>query len=1100
MPNRFKTPGRSRTRPAFVVLAAWLAASPASAADPARLEHFEKHVRPLLVEHCQSCHGPSKQKGGLRLDSIDAIRKGGDNGPAVVPGKPAESLLVQAVRYAPDQDLKMPPKGKLPEAAAAALAKWVSDGAEWPATDVAQASGAKEKAAPKGFTPEQRAFWAFRKAAEPKVPAVKDANWARSPLDVFILARLEAKGLKPAPKADKRTLIRRATFDLIGLPPTPEEVERFLKDESPDAFAKVVDRLLASPRHGERWGRHWLDVARYADSNGMDENVAMSNAWRYRDYVVRAFNSDLPYDQFVREQIAGDLLPELADEARKADRLIATGFLSVGPKMLAEDDPVKMEMDIIDEQVESVGRSFLGLTIGCARCHDHKFDPIPTADYYGLAGIFKSTRTMANHKVVAMWHERPLTSKADKPKVDALNKQIADKAAETRKLTQDARKALQTESRERIADYLIVGELLERRQAAFQALGNAPLAAVAKDAIVVEAENFTRGNVIKDTTNYGKGIGIVLNGGPMPNRAEYEITIPRAGVYQFEIRQAAQEARPVKVTWNGRLIKSDALSKPTGTWFAESQAWSVEAVEALPAGKLTVVLERDGPFPHIDKLALVPRPLPAGLALADFSSPDEQIQTRKLNRNLLDRWVRAIARARKAPAGNVLAAWVGSAPKPTEDWKTSPGEVDRILFATPLPWTRRDLAARYQQLLTRDRKNVSNLASVRSFLDDPDGPLTLPRPVDPLFPPETVAKLAALKAEQTALEAKAAAFPLAMAVEDREVKDLAVHIRGNHMTLGEVVPRRFPRILAGESQAPLPKAVSGRKELADWLTRPDNPLTARVMVNRLWRWHFGEGLVRSVDNFGTLGERPDQPEVLDWLALRFVEAGWSMKALHRTIMLSSAYQMSTALNEKAALLDPDNRLLWRMNRRRLEAESVRDTLLALGGTIDFQQGGTLLTTRNHEYVYSTASALVAGQFQSNRRSVYLPVVRSGVYDALQVFDFADPSVGNGSRSTTTVAPQALFMLNSEIIAGASRGLAKRILSRAEPDDARVRRLFSIAFGRPPAEPEISRTLEFLDRYQATLAVKNVPEPDRRPRAWQGLCHAVLASSETITVD
>ncbi len=413
-------------------------------------DRFEKKVRPLLADRCWTCHGPEKQKGGLRLDSGEGVARGGDTGPAIVAGKPEESLLIEAVRY--QGDLKMPPKGKLSDAEVAELTDWVRGGAAWPGVEKPRPSQSASGTSP--ASEGTRPFWAFQPLRDPKPPAVRSGAESNSPIDQFLRSALERAGLAPAPPAEKRTLLRRATFDLTGLPPTPEDVDAFLADTSPDAFAKVVDRLLASPRYGERWGRHWLDLARYADSNGMDENVAYSNAFRYRDYVIRAFNEDKPYVEFLKEQIAGDLLALSGDEAIDRGRLAATGFLVLGPKMLAEDDPVKMEMDIIDEQVDTVGRVFMGLTMGCARCHDHKFDPIPTTDYYGMAGIFKSTRTMANHKVVAMWHERPIATDSEKSALEFFRKEVASRKAEIKILAERVKAAARTDERTKLEEDL----------------------------------------------------------------------------------------------------------------------------------------------------------------------------------------------------------------------------------------------------------------------------------------------------------------------------------------------------------------------------------------------------------------------------------------------------------------------------------------------------------------------------------------------------------------------------------------------------------------------------------------------------------------------
>ncbi|HYH63444.1 MAG TPA: PSD1 and planctomycete cytochrome C domain-containing protein [Urbifossiella sp.] len=725
--------------------------------------HFETRVRPLLAEKCFKCHGPDRQRSDLRLDTADGFKKGGASGtPLVTPGRVDDSLLLRAVRHA-DGVEKMPPDGQLTAAQVADLAAWVRAGAPFPAA-VAKAPAA-----------DPAKHWAFRPVVRPDVP--KGAN----PIDAFVRARLAAAGLSPAPPADRRALIRRATFDLIGLPPTPAEVEAFLKDAAPDAFATVVDRLLASPDYGERWGRHWLDVARYADSNGLDENVAHGTAWRYRDYVVRSLNADKPYDQFLREQLAGDLLPA-ATPAVRAEQLVATGFLALGPKVLAEPDEKRMELDIVDEQIDTVGRTVLGLTLGCARCHDHKFDPIEQADYYGLAGVFVSTRTMEHFKKVARWHENPIATPAElRAKADA-------------------------------------------------------------DAGVAALKN---------------------------------------------------------------------LAKTT-------------------------------------------------------------------------------------PALNTFAA---------------------------------------------------------------------------------------------ALAAAAPELPTAMGVADGTPTDVRVLRRGNHLTPADVVPRRFPLVLAGAAQPTLPKGQSGRLELAAWLTDPRHPLTARVIVNRVWRWHFGKGLVRSVDNFGLTGDAPTHPELLDWLAAEFTADGWSLKRLHRRIMLSATYQMSTAHDAKAATADPDNRLLWRANPRRLEAEAIRDSLLAVGGLLDRTAGGpALVGVKNRDYLFDHTSK-DRTSYVSDRRSLYLPVIRNNLYDVFQLFDAPDPAVPTGDRATTTVPTQALFFLNSDLSARSADGLAGRVLAAPGLDDAgRVRLLFELAYGRPPTVAEVARVIAGVAAFEADTG---------RRAAWAAVCQAVLAGNEFI---
>ena len=780
---------------------------------------FEKDVRPILVEHCYSCHSAQAKRlrGGLHLDSAEGWLRGGDLGPSVKPGDPDGSPLVTAVRGS-DESLKMPPKGKLPDAQVAILDRWVAMGAPGPrakeAGPVAAAQG------PDRIT-KGREFWAFRPPADPPVPAVADGAWPSGDLDRFILAALEAKGLAPAPVADKRTLIRRATFDLTGLPPTPEEIGAFLGDGTPEAFARVVERLLASPRYGERWGRHWLDVARYADSNGLDENVAHGNAWRYRDYVVAAFNADKPYDRFVLEQLAGDLLPPADSPAEAHERLVATGFLSLGPKVLAEPDKTKLEMDLIDEQIDTTGRAFLGLTLGCARCHDHKFDPISTADYYGLAGVFKSTRTMESFKTVARWNENS----------------IADEPDLRRKAAHD--------------------ELVAARTRAIQ------------------------------------------------------------GVVDWE----------------------DAQS------FAGTPA--------------------------------------------------------------------------RAPS-------------------------DESGFATA-----------------------------------------------------TAATLKVLRADLASVVAAAPELPSAMGVAEGTVADVPIHVRGSHWSLGAVVPRRVPEVLSDATPPAFGPAQSGRLELARWLVDEGNPLTARVMANRVWRWHFGRGLVGTPDNFGALGDRPSNPALLDWLAHRLMAGGWSVKALHRTILLSSTYRMSSRPDPKAAAADPENRLLWRRDVRRLEAEEARDAILAVAGTLDRTVGGSLVTVKNRTFFFDHTSK-DGTNYDSLRRALYLPIVRNHLYEMFQLYDFPDPSVPTGDRSTTTVAPQALFVMNSDLALKAAEDLAKSLIQRADRDDAgRVALLYERAYGRPPTPAESRRAAAYLGRFEGVPGVGGEtagPDATRRG-AWQALCQAILASNE-----
>lgn len=799
------------------------------AQDRAGIELFEKRIRPLLAAHCYECHGPKTQESELRLDGYAGMISGGASGAAVVPGKPQASLLITAVRYV-DDDLQMPPEGKLPASQIADLVRWIESGAPHPeaGSPPARVRVDSEDAAAANH-------WAFQPLRSPALPRleVDSAPRPRTPIDVFVLAKLQEAGLSPAPGADKRTLIRRATFDLLGLPPTPAEVEAFLADDSPDAFAKVVDRLLSSPRYGERWGRHWLDVVRYADSNGLDENLAHGNAWRYRDYVIASLNADKPYDAFVREQLAGDLLPT-DDPQLRNERLIATGFLALGPKVLAEVDERKMEMDIIDEQIDTVGKSLLGLTLGCARCHDHKFDPIAMTDYYALAGIFKSTRTMDSFKKIASWHENPLAS-----------------------------------------------------------------------------EEYRR-----------------------------------------------EKARHDRLVGQQEKALADAVAQANAALQSELGAGA-----ALPA-------------------------------------------------------------------------------KPEESY----------------PQVTRDELEKLREKIAALKKN----------------------------PPQP---------------------PTAMGVTEGQITNVPVHVRGSHLTLGRRVPRGFPEALVRDDATGIAAGSSGRRELAAWLTQPDHPLTARVMVNRVWRWHFGQGLIATPNNFGRLGAPPVNPALLDWLAAQFVRDGWSIKALHRRIMLSATYQLSSRHDARAARIDPENRLHWRANVRRLEAEALRDSLLAVAGQIDLAMGGSLMNTPNRKHIFDHTSKDDT-TYDSRRRSVYLPVVRNHLHDALTLFDYTDASLPNGNRNSSTVAPQALYLMNSDFVARMSGHVADRLLAmNAANDEARVRAFFEIAYGRPAAEDELNTALAFIDRFEKQLA-QGQPQPDsgkpqpgdaRRREARRLLCQTLLMANEFIHV-
>ncbi len=1054
--------------------------------DAEQRQFFETKIRPLLVEKCQSCHVGDSAESKFRVDSLEGLIEGGTRGPGIIPGKPAESLLISAVKHG--EVLKMPPKEKLPASQIADLTKWIETGAYWPDAAPVTVTPKKPPFEEPEFPAEQRNFWAFQTPRRPAIPEATRAGEFRSPIDRFIDADLAAAGYAPAAPATKRILLRRATFDLIGLPPTPDDISAFQSDDSPDALERQLDRLLASPHYGIKWGRHWLDLARYADSNGLDENLHFGQAYKYRDYVVAAFNKDKPYDEFVREQIAGDL-QNASDPREPYESLIATGFLAIGPKMLAEDDPVKMQMDIVDEQVDTLGKAFLGMTIGCARCHHHKFDPISTHDYYALAGILKSTKTMDTLTVVARWQERPLASPEQLQDLSQRKEQIAAKQSQIQQLVAATNEAVQTEARRHFGDYLLLAaqqEREERRLTERQPLGSQPDLATRLDVVVVEAENYARGNVLKDSTNYGKEIGVLVNAGATPNFAEYDLDIPQTGRYQIELRYAAAGARPCRLLVNSKELKGDAAGKITGGWMPEHQAWHIVGVYELPAGKIVVRLEQPTFFPHIDKLLIAPNPdglaPPAVAKLNSAFVPEarfvQQLQVHVSTKAADDDPV--FGDWRQAVREYCLAS-ADQAPQQLDALKQS--------------------ATKFQQradvLLDAGKESPSGDA-LHKTLFAADGPLALPKDQEIGYPAETTAQLKQWRDEKAALEAALPKYPEAMAVSDSSPEDVRIHHRGSHLTLGDVVPRRFPRMLAGAG-IDIGSQGSGRLELSDWLTRPDHPLTARVMVNRLWTWHFGQGLVRSVDNFGLLGELPTHPQLLDWLATEFPRRDWSLKQIHRELMGSTLYRRSGEVDASQREHDPENRLWGRYSRRRMQIEELRDTILATAGTLDDRLEGTHLTTANRAYVTSTAN-VNPDVYRITRRSIYLPIVRSALYEVLQAFDFADPNVSNGQRQTTTVAPQALFLMNSDFVAQQTLAWADAALAQRDmPNESRLKALYRTALGREPLPEEAARATQFLTEYAADVAATTSSAEGER-RAWQSLFRALLSTNENVFVE
>lgn len=815
------------------------------------IEFFEKNIRPLLVEQCYGCHSEreAKREGGLLLDSRAGWSVGGVSGAAIAASDIEASLLIRAVRYT-DPDVQMPPEKPLSKEQVALLERWVAMGAPDPRDE---ATVEKVRRGNPSDPMAGREHWAFRPLIEEskqleeskKPPALNAADWPRSPIDVFVMAKLEENNLKPAADADRRTLLRRVYFQLIGMPPRLEQVAAFLNDNEPDAYERLVDQLLNSPQFGQRWGRHWLDLARYADSNGLDENFLFREAWRYRNWVIDAVNSDMPYDRFLTEQIAGDLLPYESIEQRDRQR-IASGFLEVGPKVLLGNNPSQRRMDVADEQLDTIGKAVLGQTLGCARCHDHKFDPVPTADYYALAGILTSTSVM--------------------------------------------------EQRYMLGEQRVMEQL----------------------------------------------IGLGADGDQLDD------------AYEKYWRERPQ------------LQKQKVRAKSALEFLEKHDSAALEKLVAE----------------HAD-------------AIAD--------------------------------------------------------------------------GAKDSALLVEQR-----IEAQKAFVATLDAAIAKP----PEIPPR------------------------AMISHDVESPaDEAIRLAGQFDRLGAKVPRGFLRVV-NDTPVEIPGGQSGRLQLAQWLTDVDTGagrLAARVLSNRIWYHMIGRGIVRTVDNFGRTGEMPSHPELLDHLASELIASKWSVKSLIRRIALSRTFMMSSHHNETADSIDPDDRLLWRAHRRRLEPESIRDTMLSTAGQLD-------LNPINSTVSYLGDQATAVGGNENRRRtnfpnrSVYLPVIRNDLPELFAAFDFADPHATTGMRPQTMVATQGLFMLNDASVMDAAEATARRVLqdsSATETDaadnlDAKLNRLFELLLTVQPTDEERLDLRTFIAATQQRF--EDDKQPDAEVRAWAMVCQALFASS------
>ncbi|HSU69246.1 MAG TPA: DUF1549 domain-containing protein [Tepidisphaeraceae bacterium] len=838
-------------------------------------------------------------------------------------------------------------------------------------------------------------FWSFRPVVRPKVPEVHDGQWARNDVDRFILSKLDQEGISPAPEADKLTLIRRATFDATGLPPTPQEVREFLADHSPDAYEKLVDRLVASPHYGERWGRHWLDVSRYVQSRITFPGVKNTlGDQAYRDYVVRSFNMDKPYDRFVTEQIAGDLLPPSHEQQQEFDQIAATAFLSIGPWFDQCTDPNRLKLDMIDDMINTTGQGILGLTVSCARCHDHKFDPIPTSDYYALAGIFGSTKIVGDFS--QYWRDgrqrllRPLAMPDEVRANETVLREISDAKSKRWNLLSAEYKNLMSRWQAEEPRY----------RAAADELGHPFIKRFA-------AENFDGEHNLRiaQLALNGRSVDVIETLSPTFQWVKYMVEVPTEGRYRLEALYSSNEPTPLDATVNGTVVSHDAFKDPSGGWELNYQNWATVCTCDLRAGLNFIRLEtKQGSFPRLDRFRLV--------------------------------------------------------------------KVDEALDAKVQP-----LAA----------SRTLNPTLLENFVKDPQQPWPTISGIVPFLPHATRTQITQLESKIAKLEESVKPYPTVVSVTDQSSPaDMPVHLRGDVYSVSpQPVPRGVPQLF--DSLLPRPAIAartSGRLELAHWLTDRQNPLTARVFVNRLWQWHFGKGIVRTPSDFGSRGAPPTHPELLDYLADEFVSSGWSVKHVQRLIMTSATYRMSSRTNPQIESRDPENTLLSHFNRNRLDVEALYDTMASTTNIIVRQESGHPLDVNKDKnramYVLS-----------SNRSPKGLgPEVRK----MFELFDYDGSGAPIAQRPQSTTAAQSLFWLNSPLVKHFADKFAERLLKMDKLNDVkRVEMAYLLALGRSPAKEESAEALEY-------LADCTDHQKMDRPQAWSSFCRAIYGTVEFRYVD
>ncbi len=906
------------------------------------IDYFETHVRPLLIKNCLECHSAETEaSGGLLLDSGPNWQAGGDSGTVIVAGDPDTSLLLKAIEY-DDPDLQMPPDGKLSDQAIGAVREWIRLGAVDPRTE---AIGGKPKSLALSVADAQQ-HWAYRPVSKPQHEKANSPASSATAIDSFINQKLSAHQLDAAPPVSREQLLRRLSFDLLGLPPTPEQIATFVGDERSDAVERVVDQLLSSTRFGETFARHWMDVVRYAESVTL-RGFVLPEAWRYRDYLIDAFNADRPFDQMIVEQVAGDLLasPDLTERTKQ---LVATGFLTFGNSNLEEQDKAQLEMDFVDEQLEVLGRAFLGQTIGCARCHDHKFDPIPTRDYYALAGIFRNTTALV-HANVSKWVEQPL------PLPDDQAENFNTLEAQLKNITQQIA-AMKPRGEKRSAK---AAKSIDRATLAGVVIDDAEAKLTGEWTVSTSGANFVDQHYLHDgNTRAGDKSAI------------FETKVLTTGVYQVRMSYTpgGNRATNTKVVVFGpdgeQTLFVNQQEIPT-----EDDLWvSLGEYRFETNGPAFVTVSNEGATGHvvIDAIQFLPQTdVPNGVAVA-------------------------------STANNLSTTSQGTG-KGTESSQAQ----------------------------------------------------------------EAAAVLKDLEAQQKQLQARIAERPRFMTLTEKTpATDLAIHIRGNVHNLGEVVARGVLTALGNEHPNPIQfdEHSSGRLQLAHWLSDTRNPLTARVYANRVWSWLIGQGVVATTNNFGTTGAQPSHPELLDWLANELMNSGWSTKHLVRCIVQTDAYRRSIVdPRSTAAETDPNNQLLWRGNLRRIQVEALRDAMLQISGELDLQVGDSMIQPKtNADYNY---------EHRGTRRSIYQPVFRNSLPELFEAFDFADTSVSIGERSQSTVAPQALMMMNHAWVIDRAVAASQRIASEFSTAPQAINRVYMECLGRLPTDQEAAACLSFLMKSQ-----------------------------------